>query len=40
MFYKLIEKMLNGWLASPDCMVKDVIRYIEQRGKMRENPCV
>ncbi len=36
MFYKLIEKKRNEWLASPDCTVKDVIRYIEQRGKMRD----
>ena len=36
MFYKLIEKKRNEWLASPDCAVKDVIHYIEQRGKMRD----
>ncbi|MBR0183321.1 MAG: DEAD/DEAH box helicase family protein [Bacteroidaceae bacterium] len=36
MFYKLIEKKRNEWLSSPDCTVKEVIRYIEQRGKMRD----
>ena len=36
MFYKLIEKKRNEWLSSPDCTVKDVIQYIEQRGKMRD----
>ena len=36
MFYKLIEKKRNEWLSSPDCTVKDVIRYIEQKGKMRD----
>lgn len=36
MFYKLIEKKRNEWLSSPDCTVKDVISYIEQRGKMRD----
>ena len=36
MFYKLIEKKRNEWYSSPSCTVKDVIRYIEQRGKMRD----
>lgn len=36
MFYKLIEKKRNEWYNSPDCTVKDVIRYIEQKGKMRD----
>ena len=36
MFYKLIEKKRDEWLSSPDCTVKDVIQYIEQRGKMRD----
>lgn len=36
MFYKLIEKKRDEWLSSPDCTVKDVIRYIEKRGKMRD----
>lgn len=36
MFYKLIEKKRNEWLSSPDCTVKDIIQYIEQRGKMRD----
>jgi superfamily II DNA or RNA helicase len=36
MFYKLIEKKRNQWLSSPECTVKDVIGYIEQRGKMRD----
>ena len=36
MFYKLIEKKRNEWLSSPDCAVKDVINYIEQRGKLRD----
>lgn len=36
MFYKLIERKRNEWLSSPDCTVKDVISYIEQRGKMRD----
>ena len=36
MFYKLIEKKRNEWLSSPDCTVKDTIRYIERRGMMRD----
>lgn len=36
MFYKLIEKKRDEWYNSPDCTVKDVIRYIEQKGKMRD----
>lgn len=36
MFYKLIKKKRDEWLSSPDCTVKDVIQYIEQRGKMRD----
>ena len=36
MFYKLVEKKRNEWLASPDCTVTDVIHYIEQKGKMRD----
>jgi len=36
MFYKLIEKKRDEWFSSPDCTVKDVMRYIEQKGKMRD----
>ena len=36
MFYKLIEKKRDEWFSSPDCTVKDIIRYIEQKGKMRD----
>ena len=36
MFYKLVEKKRNEWLASPDCTVTDVIHYIKQKGKMRD----
>lgn len=36
MFYKLIEKKRDKWYNSPDCTVKDVIRYIEKKGKMRD----
>ena len=36
MFYKLIEKKRNEWLASNDCTIKDLLKYIEQRGMMRD----
>ncbi len=36
MFYKLIEKKLNQWLESPDCTVRELLRYIVSRGKLRD----
>lgn len=36
MFYKLIERKRNEWLNSPDCVVADLIAYIERRHKMRD----
>lgn len=36
MFYKLIEKKRNEWLASEDCTIKELLLYIEQRGMMRD----
>ncbi len=36
MFYKLIENKRNEWLASDDCTIKDILKYIEQRGMMRD----
>ena len=36
MFYKLIEKRRNEWLASEECTIKEQLRYIEQRGMMRD----
>lgn len=36
MFYKLIEKKRNEWLASPECTVTSLLSYIEQRGMMRD----
>lgn len=36
MFYKLIEKKRNEWLASPDCTITELLRYIEQSGMMRD----
>lgn len=36
MFYKLIEKKRDEWLASDDCTIKDLLRYIEKRNMMRD----
>ena len=36
MFYKLIEEKRNEWLASDDCTIKDLLKYIVQRGMMRD----
>ena len=36
MFYELIEKKRNEWLASEACSIKDMLKYIELRGKMRD----
>ena len=36
MFYKLIENKRNEWLKSEDCTVRDLLRYISQRGFLRD----
>lgn len=36
MFYKLIEKKRNEWLNSNECTVSELLKYIEQRGFMRD----
>jgi hypothetical protein len=36
MFYKLIEKKRNEWLASDECTIKYLLRYMVQRGMMRD----
>ena len=36
MFYRLIEKKRDAWLATSSCPVNDVIGYIETRGMMRD----
>ncbi len=36
MFYQLIEKKRNEWLASKECTITDLLHYIELRGMMRD----
>lgn len=36
MFYKLIEHKRDEWLRSSGCTVRDLIKYIQARGMMRD----
>ncbi|MCH5245985.1 MAG: restriction endonuclease subunit R, partial [Muribaculaceae bacterium] len=36
MFYKLIEKKRDEWLNSDECVIADIISYIERQHKMRD----
>lgn len=36
MFYQMIANACARWLASPDCTVRDLVAYIEQRGQLRD----
>lgn len=36
MFYKIIQKKRDEWLASPSCTINSLIEYIVQRGVMRD----
>ena len=36
MFYRLIEKKRNEWLASAECTITELLQYIVQRGMMRD----
>ena len=36
MFYKLIQSKRNQWFTLPDCSVRTLVRYIEDKGKMRD----
>ena len=36
MFYKLIENKRNEWFSSPDCTVRELIKYIVTKGQMRD----
>lgn len=36
MFYRLITRKRNEWLCSDDCTIRELISYIEQKGKMRD----
>lgn len=36
MFFKLIENKRDKWLRTSDCTVRDLLKYIEARGMMRD----
>ena len=36
MFYRMIAKKRDIWLASPDCTVQETVRYIRDMGQMRD----
>ena len=36
MFYKLIKTKRDQWLSQSDCPVRNLIKYIEDKGKMRD----
>ncbi len=36
MFYKLIESKRDEWLGSSDCTAGNLIRYIEEKGRLRD----
>lgn len=36
MFYKLIEKKRDEWLATPTCPISGILRYINEKGLMRD----
>ncbi len=36
MYYKLIEKKRDEWFASGDCPAVESVRYMQERGKMRD----
>ena len=36
MFYKLIEQKRNLWLEDKLCPVTELLKYILQRGKLRD----
>jgi superfamily II DNA or RNA helicase len=36
MFYQMITNARNRWLASSDCVIKNLIAYIETAGQMRD----
>lgn len=36
MFYKLIENKRNEWFSSPECTVRELVKYIVTKGQMRD----
>lgn len=36
MFYQMIARARDRWLAASECMVKELIAYVEKAGQMRD----
>ena len=36
MFYRMIERARDRWFESGDCTVRDIVKYMEARGQMRD----
>ena len=36
MFYRMIERARDRWFGSEDCTVRDLVKYMEARGQMRD----
>ena len=36
MFYKIIERKRDEWLNSPNCVISELVSYIERQHKMRD----
>ena len=36
MFYRMIERARDRWFESGDCTVRDLVKYMEARGQMRD----
>ena len=36
MFYKMIERARDRWYASQECTVADLIKYMTQKGNLRD----
>lgn len=36
MFYRMIERARDKWFASADCTIRDLIKYMESLGQMRD----
>lgn len=36
MFYRLITQKRDEWLCSADCTIRELLSYIDRKGRMRD----
>jgi hypothetical protein len=36
MLYEIVQKKKNKWLQSNDCTIRNIVKYIREKGKLRE----